>query len=84
MQGRTHKNIPKGFVQHLRRLHGVTVPRETVFDMAFALFDRYSLSHWDSMLLAACIDAGVERLYTEDMGAPQQIESIELVNPFAS
>jgi predicted nucleic acid-binding protein len=34
------------------------------------------------MLLAACRDAGVPRLYTEDFGSPSQIDGIEIINPF--
>jgi predicted nucleic acid-binding protein len=35
------------------------------------------------MILGACQAAGVTRLYTEDMGAPRTIDSIELINPFS-
>ena len=42
----------------------------------------YTLSHWDSMLVAASAEAGVTMLYTEDMGAPRNIDTVELVNPF--
>lgn len=35
------------------------------------------------MILGACQTAGIVRLYTEDMGAPRKIDSIELINPFA-
>ena len=48
-----------------------------------SLAERFSLSHWDSMILGACQAAGVMRLYTEDMGAPRTIDGIELINPFA-
>ncbi|QDU54085.1 PIN domain-containing protein [Aeoliella mucimassa] len=30
----------------------------------------------------ACLEAGVTTRYTEDIGAPRRIESLELVNPF--
>lgn len=33
------------------------------------------------MLLGACVEAGVTTLYTEDMGAPRTIDTIQLVNP---
>jgi len=38
--------------------------------------------HRPSMLLGACLEAGVSKLYTEDMGAPVVIGGITLVNPF--
>ncbi|HLW67902.1 MAG TPA: hypothetical protein VKS79_21475 [Gemmataceae bacterium] len=50
---------------------------------ALNLVDRFSLAHWDSMLLGACQAADVSVLYTEDMGAPRTIDGIELTNPVA-
>lgn len=40
------------------------------------------LSHSDSMILGASIEAGVTTLYTEDMGAPTTFDGIQLINPF--
>jgi predicted nucleic acid-binding protein len=58
------------------------MPTEAVIDLALDLADRHSLSHWDSMLLGACKDAGATTLYTEDIGAPTHYDNIELINPF--
>ncbi len=44
--------------------------------------ERYSLSFWDALLIATCIRAGVQILYTENMGAPRTIDGLALVNPF--
>lgn len=44
--------------------------------------DSYSLSFWDAMILAACLESGVTRLYSEDFGAYQQVDGLEIVNPF--
>jgi len=57
-------------------------PDAGAFDLAIGLAERFSLSHWDSMILGACRAAGAMRLYTEDMGAPRDIDGIELMNPF--
>ena len=65
-----------------RRMFPVVMPTENVADVALELSGKYSLSHWDSMLLGACQVAGVTALYTEDMGAPRTIASIQLINPF--
>jgi predicted nucleic acid-binding protein len=64
------------------RLFTIAMPSLVVIDHALSLTRRHSLSHWDSMLLGACLEAGVRTLYTEDMGAPVVIEGIALVNPF--
>ena len=60
----------------------MTMPTPPVADHALNLAARYSLSHWDSMLLGACKEANVTTLYTEDMGAPTSYDGIRLVNPF--
>jgi predicted nucleic acid-binding protein len=72
------------FVQHVqafRLLFPLVLPIEAVFDRALDLASRFSLSHWDSMILGACKEAHVTTLYTEDMGAPTTIDGIQLVNP---
>jgi predicted nucleic acid-binding protein len=72
------------FAQHVqifRNLFPVLFPSARTLDRAIDLADRFSLSHWDSMLLGACQDAGLTTLYTEDMGAPRMIDGIQLVNP---
>ncbi len=73
---------PELYLRFARRLFPLETPKEPVLDWALHLHSRYSLSHWDSMLVAACIEAGVDTLYTEDMGAPRQIETVRLINPF--
>ncbi len=40
------------------------------------------LSTWDALIVAACVEAGVTRLYTEDFGGRQPIDGVEFVNPF--
>jgi predicted nucleic acid-binding protein len=74
-----------GLLRYLGRVRGLfplVLPTAAVLDRALDLTGRYSLSHWDSMLLGACLEAGVTTLYTEDMGAPTTIEGIQLINPF--
>ena len=70
-------------VHAFRYLFPLVLPTPEAFEAALALSERFSLSHWDSMILGACRAAGVTRLYTEDIGSPRMIDGIELVNPFA-
>jgi predicted nucleic acid-binding protein len=60
-------------------------PSKAVLTQAVDLCKHYSLSYWDAMLVAACADAGVTRLYSEDLGSMSYgvIEGVSLVNPFA-
>lgn len=59
------------------------VPDVRVFQISFDLRSRFSLSHWDSMLLAACKVARVDLLYSEDMDAATDYDGLTIVNPFA-
>jgi predicted nucleic acid-binding protein len=81
------KRIQRGELERIfnayRRLFPVALPTPFVFDQALSLTSRYSLSHWDSMLLGACLEVKAETLYTEDMEAPTMIDGISLINPFA-
>ncbi len=69
-------------VQSFRHLFPLVLPTADVFDRAMDLSERYSLSHWDSMVLGACQAVGISNFYTEDMGAPRLIDGIQLVSPF--
>jgi predicted nucleic acid-binding protein len=60
----------------------VLMPIPQLWQEAQFLQKRHALSFWDALLVAACLNAGVSILYTEDMGAPRQIAGLSLVNPF--
>jgi predicted nucleic acid-binding protein len=81
-QGQLARPDVERILRGYRRLFALALPTTRVLDHALALSGRFSLSHWDSMLLGACLDAGVDTLYTEDMGAPVVIDRITLINPF--
>jgi predicted nucleic acid-binding protein len=72
----------KTYLARYRSFFPVVMPIPVVLDRALDLADQHSLSHWDSMLVAACLEAGVDTLHTEDMGSPRVIESLQLENPF--
>jgi predicted nucleic acid-binding protein len=59
------------------------IPSDSVFQVSFDLRSRFSLSHWDAMLLAACKEAGVTTLYSEDMSAGTDYDGLTIVNPFS-
>ncbi len=62
----------------------MVMPTERVIDLAASLIDRYSISYWDSLLIAACIEAGVETLYTEDLSAGMVYDGVHVLNPFVA
>jgi predicted nucleic acid-binding protein len=71
-------------IRKLQRAWITKLPTWEVFLRAEALIQRYSLSSWDALLIAACLEGSVTRLYTEDFDTVVQAEGIEIVNPFAS
>jgi predicted nucleic acid-binding protein len=81
-QGRLSHDQVVRFSQAVRRMLPLVLPTEPVLDRALHYAHTYTLSHWDSMLVAACAEASVTMLYTEDMGAPRRIDTVDLVNPF--
>lgn len=65
----------------LLELFDLVIPTAVTLQLSRKLTARYSLSHWDSMLIAACIEAGVDTLYSEDMGDGAVYETVTVVNP---
>ncbi len=58
------------------------LPDWRMIDRAKTLLQRFSLSFWDAMIVAACLEGGVKRLYSEDFGASPEIEGVQIINPF--
>lgn len=88
----SQKLMNKGFsydtalanVQDMRVLWQEATPVWPAHEHAVRLIKQFSLSFWDALLIAACVDAGVTCLYSEDLGGKsyQKIEGVESVNPF--
>ena len=74
----------------INRLAGVMMKRCEVIPMdtamvreAIALGERFQLSHWDSLIVAAALKAECDTLYTEDMQHGQLIDNrLTVINPF--
>ena len=53
------------------------------FETGLMVSRRYGYQHYDSMIIAAALQAGCERLYSEDMQHRQVIDKrLQIVNPF--
>lgn len=57
-------------------------PSRALYQRGLALQARYRLSFYDSLIVAAALDAGCTRIYSEDLQHGQQIEGLTIVNPF--
>jgi predicted nucleic acid-binding protein len=42
------------------------------------------ISFWDALIVAACLDCGVQVLISEDIPSASRFASLEIVNPFSS
>ncbi len=69
-------------IESVRARMALAMPSPEVLDSAWKLRDSYQLSFWDALLVAACREAGVNRLYTEDLQSRPEIEGVTIVNPF--
>jgi predicted nucleic acid-binding protein len=69
-------------VADMREAWQTILPTWSVIDRATQLLRTYQLSFWDAMIIAACLEAGVTRLYSEDFDKSAQAEGVEIINPF--
>ena len=53
-----------------------------VLEAAWQVQDRYRLSWWDALIVAAAQVAGCEYLLTEDLQDDQMLGTVQVVNPF--
>jgi predicted nucleic acid-binding protein len=69
------------YIRDLQQVWYTALPTWSVIDRAENLISRFNLSHWDSMIIAACLEANIHTLYTEDLGY-SSIDGLKIVNPF--
>jgi predicted nucleic acid-binding protein len=53
-----------------------------LLERGWKLQDRYRLSYWDALILAAAKTASCGYLLTEDLQPGQKLDGVEVVNPF--
>ena len=57
-------------------------PTGSLYQSALSLQSRYGFSFYDSLIIAAALEAGCTRLYSEDMQHGQRIQGLTILNPF--
>jgi predicted nucleic acid-binding protein len=60
----------------------LTLPSPRVLQYAQGLHLDRKLSFWDAMIVGACIDCGIETLYSEDLPGRAVDPKLRIVNPF--
>ncbi|HVQ36969.1 MAG TPA: PIN domain-containing protein [Pyrinomonadaceae bacterium] len=70
-------------VERLRVLWKLILPSKNVLTRAEQLTATQNLSFWDAMIVAAYMEGGITRLYTEDFdNSLKRTTGVEIVNPF--
>lgn len=57
-------------------------PCASLYLRGMALAQRHRFSFYDSLIVTAALEAGCERLLTEDLQHGQRIEGLRIDNPF--
>ena len=53
-----------------------------LYERGLDLQTRYQFSFYDSLIVAAALEAGCKTLYSEDLRHSQQIDGVTITNPF--
>ena len=53
-----------------------------LLEQGWKIQDRYQLSYWDALIVAAAKASACHYLLTEDLQTGQKLEGLEVVNPF--
>ncbi len=69
-------------VDDWQQLFPVVSAKAATLTRACAAVKRYQLSFWDAMLWATVREAGVATLLSEDFQHEQDIDGVQIINPF--
>jgi predicted nucleic acid-binding protein len=70
-------------VRDLLAWNPMPISAETL-DRSWKIQDRYQLSFWDSLIVAAAKSASCRFLLTEDLQSGQDFDGLLVINPFTS
>ncbi len=65
-----------------RDLLTLVLPTDANLARAKELHLTRGVSLWDALILAACVEAGVEVVYSEDLPGFDDLDGVRIVNPF--
>lgn len=77
----TAENAQRFLVQVLAPLWQI-MPNIALYRRGLDVQARYGFSFYDSLIIAAALESGCTRLYSEDLQHGQQIEGMIIENPF--
>jgi predicted nucleic acid-binding protein len=72
----------KPIVKALFELYNIALIDHRLIDQAIELSTRFCFAYWDSLIVASAIEAGCDRLISEDLTHGQMIDGTMIQNPF--
>ena len=70
-------------LSELMRFFPRILPNSAVLASARTLHLEQQWSFWDALIVGACLEAGVTRLYSEDLPGRPPPAPLEIIDPFA-
>lgn len=58
------------------------LPSWSIFNPSEYLLDNYKISYFDALIVAACLENNIPKLYTEDIADNFRKEGLEVISPF--
>ena len=80
-QGFTASDAWRRLTEFLALLR-LTLPTAGVLERGQWLHATHGVSFWDALILAACAEAGVDILYSEDLPGVSTLGALQVVDPF--
>jgi predicted nucleic acid-binding protein len=68
-------------VRRYQQWHPWQIDQATV-ETAWAVESRYGFTYWDALIIASAQQQGCDYLVSEDLQHGQQIDSVQVLNPF--
>lgn len=81
LKGDVFRSRARAEIRHLMAWNPCPVDA-AMLETAWGIADVTSVSHWDSLIIAAAIHQNCEILLSEDLQHGQVIEGVEVVSPF--
>jgi predicted nucleic acid-binding protein len=77
-------NVPNAdeFLRNVLEPMWTVMPSPALYERALQIHRQTGFSFFDSLIVAAALQAGCARLLTEDMQHGQRIDGVVIVNPF--
>lgn len=87
----SRKLAPQGFtidaawarLAEFLSLFPLVLPAPAVLERAQGLHAEQKWAFWDALIVAACLDLGATRLYSEDLPG-RTVDGLEIIDPFSS